>query len=65
MNKPLSLFARILIVITGFGIIAGFVYAMAAIEKRMAAEIEFQHLATKNNNLYFQKQTPVIITEVM
>jgi hypothetical protein len=65
MNKPLSLFARILIVITGLGLIAGFVYAMGAIEKRMAVEKELQHLATNNKNLYFQKQAKMIITEVM
>ena len=65
MNKSISLFARILIVIIGFGLITGFIYAMVAIEKRIAVEIELKQLETKNKNAYFQKQTKVIITEVM
>jgi hypothetical protein len=65
MNKPVSLFARILIVIIGFGLIAGFLFAMVAIQKRIAVEIELKQLEIKNQNLYFQKQAKVIITEVM
>lgn len=65
MNKSVSLFARILIVIIGFGLIAGFVFAMVSLEKRIAIEIERQQLDIKNNNAYFQKQTKVMITEVM
>ncbi len=65
MDKPVSPFNRILIVIIGFGLIAGFVYAMVGIEKRMAVEIELNRLETKNNNAYFQKQSKIIITEVM
>lgn len=65
MNKAVSLFARILIVIIGFGLIAGFMFAMVAIEKRIAVEKEFKQLEIKNQNLYFQKQSKIIITEVM
>ncbi len=65
MDKPVSLFTRILIVITGFGLIAGFMFAMVAYEKRIAVEIELKQLEIKNQNAYFQKQTKVIITEVM
>lgn len=65
MEKPISLFARIVVVIIGFGIIAGFVMAMDAIERRIAVEVERRQLEIENQNLYFQKQTAVIITEVM
>jgi hypothetical protein len=65
MNKSDSLFSRILIVIIGFGLIAGFIFAMEAVEKRIAVEKELKQLETRNKNLYFQKQTKVIITEVM
>ncbi|MEJ2756994.1 MAG: lamin tail domain-containing protein, partial [Anaerolineales bacterium] len=65
MNKSVSLFARILIVIIGFGLIAGFIFAMVAAEKRISIEKERQQLEIKNKNLVFQKQTNVIITEVM
>jgi hypothetical protein len=65
MSKPLSLFTRILIVILGSVLIAGFVYAMEAVEKRIAVEIELKQLEIKNQNLYFQKQAQVVITEVM
>jgi hypothetical protein len=65
MNKSVSLFARFLIVIIGFGLITGFIFAMVAVEKRITAEIELKQLEIKNKNLYFQKQTKVIITEVM
>jgi hypothetical protein len=65
MNKSVSLFTRILIVIIGFGLMAGFVFAMDAIERRIAEEIELEQLEIENQNLYFQKQTMVIITEVM
>lgn len=65
MEKPISLFHRILIVIIGLAIMAGFLLAMGAIEKRMAVEIELQQLEIKNKNAYFQKQSKVIITEVM
>jgi hypothetical protein len=41
MDKQVSLFTKILIVITGFGLIAVFVFAMLAIEKRVAAEYIF------------------------
>jgi hypothetical protein len=49
----------------GLGVIAGFVIAMAAIEKRIAAEVELRQWEIKNQNAYFQKQTKVLITEVM
>jgi len=49
----------------GFGLIAGFIFAMVAIEKRIAAEIELKQLEIENKNFYFQKQAKVIITEVM
>jgi hypothetical protein len=65
MNKSVSLFTKILNVIIGFGLIAGFMFAMVAIEKRIAVEIELKQLEIKNRNAYFQKQTKVIITEVM
>jgi len=65
LDKPVSLFARILIVIIGFGLIAGSVFAIGAIEKRIAAETELKQLEIKNQNVYFQKQAKVIITEVM
>jgi hypothetical protein len=65
MDKPISLFNRVLIVIIGFGLIAGIMLAMIAIEKRMAVEIERKQLEIKNNAAYFQKQSKVIISEVM
>lgn len=65
MKKSVSLYERILIVILGFGLIAGFVFAMVAVEKKIAADIELKQLEVKNKNVYFQKQTKVIITEVM
>ncbi len=65
MNEPDSLFARIRIVIIGFGLIAVFVLATGAIEKRVAVEIERQQLEIKNKNASFQKQTKVLVTEVM
>jgi hypothetical protein len=65
MDNSVSLFAKIRIVIIGFGLIAGFIFAMSAIEKRIAVEIELNQLEIKNRNAYFQKQTKVIITEVM
>ena len=65
MSEPASPFARILIVIVGFGLTAGFLFAMDAIEKRVAAEIELQRLEIEERDLYFQKQAMVIITEVM
>lgn len=65
MDKPLPLYARILVVIAGFGLIAGFTFAMVAFEKKTAIEIERRQLETKNRNAYFQKQAKIIITEVM
>jgi hypothetical protein len=65
MDKPVSLFARILIVIIGFGLIVGSVFAIGSIEKRIAAEIELKQLEIENQNLYFQRQSKIIITEVM
>ena len=65
MNKTVSLLTRVLIVIIGFGLIAGFVYAMGAVEKRIAAEVDLRQLEIENKNLSFQKQTKVMITEVM
>jgi len=65
MNKSISPFARILIVIIGFGLIAGFMFVMVEFEKRIAAEIELKQLEIKSQNLDFQKQSKVIITEVM
>lgn len=65
MNKSIPLFAKVLIVIIGFGSIAGFVFAMDSFERRIAAEIELRQLEIENQNLYFQKQSMVIITEVM
>jgi len=62
MGKPVSLFSRILIVILGFGLIAGFIFGMAAMEDRIAAEIELKQLEIKNKNSYIQKQTKVVIT---
>lgn len=38
---------------------------MVAIEKKIAVEKELKQLEIENQNLYFQKQTKVIITEVM
>jgi len=65
MNKPISLLNRILILILGFGFIAGFLFGMDAVEKRVAAEIERRQLETENRNLYYQRQANVRITEVM
>jgi len=65
MNKPVSLFYKILILIVGFGLIAGFIVAMLAMEKRIAFEKESSQLEIQNKNLSFQNQTRVIITEVM
>ncbi len=65
MIKSSSPFSRILIVIIGFCLIAGFVFAMVEYEKRIAAEIERKQLDIKSQNLNFQKQSKVIITEAM
>jgi hypothetical protein len=65
MDKPVSLFARVLIVIIGFGLIVGSVYAIGSIEKRMVAEAELKRLEIENQNLYFQRQSKIMITEVM
>jgi len=65
MNTSVSLSTRILIVIIGFGLIAGFMFAMVAVEKRIAAEKELSQLEIKSRNVYFQKQTKLMITEVM
>ena len=65
MDKSFSPSARILIAITGFGLIAGFMFVMVEFEKRIAAEIELKQLEIKSKNLAFQKQSKVIITEVM
>lgn len=65
MNRSVSLFTRILIVIFGFGLIAGFVFVMDTIEKRVTAERELEQLEIENQNEYFQRQSKIIITEVM
>ena len=65
MNKFDSLFTRILTVIIGSGLIAGFIFAMVAIEKRISIEMELKQLGINKQNVYFQKQAKVIITEVM
>lgn len=65
MNKLVSLIAKILIVIVGSGLIGGFIYTMIEIEKRIAIDIENKQLEVKNKNANFQKQTKIIITEVM
>jgi hypothetical protein len=65
MNTSFSLSRRILIVLVGFCLLAGFLYAMDALEKRIAVDLENQQLEIKNKNAYFQKQTKVLITEVM
>ena len=65
MNRSISSRGRILIAIAGFGLIAGFVFLMGKLENRIAAEIELRHLDIKNQNLEFQKQAKVMITEVM
>jgi len=65
MDKSVSLFNRILIVIIGFGLLAGFLIAMVALDKRIAVEKELQQAEIKDKNAYFQKQSKVIITEVM
>jgi hypothetical protein len=65
MNKSLSPFARILILIISFGLIAGFIFVMVEVEKRIEVKIELGQWERKNKNLDFQKQSQVIITEVM
>ncbi len=65
MNKSRFLVTRILIVLLGSGLIAGFLFAMAAVERKIAAEIELRQLETRNQNLFFQKQAKALITEVM
>lgn len=65
MNKPSSLFGRVLIVILGFGLIAGLIFAMIALENRIATEKELNQLEISSQNTYFQKQSKVYITEVM
>ncbi|MFO8036801.1 MAG: CotH kinase family protein [Anaerolineales bacterium] len=65
MKKTLSLFAKILLVIVGFGLIAGFVFAMLEVEERIAVEKECKQLEIKSQNLSFQKQSKIVITEVM
>lgn len=65
MNNQISLFSRIIIAIIGFGLLAGFIFAMVVVEKRISAEIELKQLDVKNKNLSFQKQTKILITEVM
>ena len=65
MNKPNSPFTRILVVLIGSGLIAGFLFGMVAIENRIAAEVERRQLELENRNLSFQKQADVVITEVM
>lgn len=65
MEKPVSLLTRLLIVIVGFGILAGFIYTMASVEKRIAARVELENLAAANKNASIQKQTRVVISEVM
>ena len=65
MEKPVSLFTRLLIVIVGFGLMTGFIYAMVSVEKRIAAQVELENLTTANKNANIQKQTRVIVTEVM
>jgi hypothetical protein len=65
MKTSNSLSRSIFIILIGFGLIAGFLYAMVALEKRIAVELENQQLEIKNKNVYFQKQTKVLITEVM
>jgi len=65
MNNPVSIRNKILIAILGFGVIAGFVFVMDAIEERVAVEVERERLEIENQNLVFQKQALVVITEVM
>ena len=65
MYKPVTLSDKIRIIVIGFGLIAGFVFAMVAVEKRITIEIERNHLLLEDRNAYFQKQTKVMITEVM
>lgn len=65
MEKPASLFTRLLIIIVGFGLLAGFIYAMTSVEKRIAAQVELQNHSAISKNANIQKQTRVIITEVM
>lgn len=65
MNKPISFFGRILIVILGFGSIAGAILVMITLENRIAAEKENNQLEISNQNTYFQKQSKVYITELM
>lgn len=65
MNKSMSPFAKILIIIIGFGLITGFIFVMVEFEKRIAAEIDLKQLDINSQNLDFQKQSKVMITEVM
>ena len=65
MNRSTFLLTRILIVMAGFGLIAGFIYAMDFIEERIASEVELRQLEIEDKNLSIQKQNSVIITEVM
>jgi hypothetical protein len=46
VEKPVSLFTRLLIVIVGFGLMTGFIYAMVSVEKRIAAQVELENLTT-------------------
>jgi hypothetical protein len=65
MNKPVSLRDKVLIVVIGCGLIAGFLFVLAAVEKKIAAEAARNQWEIDSRNAYFQKQTKVIITEVM
>ncbi|MEL7590240.1 MAG: lamin tail domain-containing protein, partial [Anaerolineaceae bacterium] len=65
MEKPVSFLSKLLIVIVGFGVLAGSIYAMAFIEKSISARVEHKNQTAANKNASFQKQTRVVITEVM
>ena len=65
VEKPVSLLSKLLIVIVGFGVLAGSIYAMAFIEKSISARVEHKNQTAVNKNASFQKQTRVVITEVM
>jgi len=65
VEKPVSLLSKLLIVIVGFGVLAGSIYAMAFIEKSISARVEHKNQTAANKNASFQKQTRVVITEVM